>query len=267
MQKITPVYAITLAFVSFMSYAMPLSARPAATVSKNSNNLPVNFVQQPELPNNGAPVGRRQGAAGRGNCALEPPLTALVPAVNKTLDEGQAKATYVLGKTTAEHPTFWFYLPYSPKSLRSVEFVLQEGDEDVYRTPIAPPQKPGIVSFRLPSTATPLEIDKQYRWFLKINFNCDSQQLSDGKDYVEGWVQRVQLSPNLTRQLEAATPQQRIALYAENGIWHEALTTLADLRLVDAQDATLQDDWTELLQSTGLADIASKPIVPCCTLK
>ncbi len=267
MQKITRAYAITLAFVSSISYAIPVLAQPAATVSKIPDNLGSHFVQQPEFPDSGTPVGRRRGAAGRGNCTVDQPLTALVPAINKTLDEGQGKATYVWAKTVAERPTFSYYLPYSPKSLRSIEFVLQKGEDDVYRAPVALPQRPGIVSVSLPSTAKPLEIGEKYHWFLKISMNCDSQQLSDGKDYVEGWVQRVELNPNLARQLEAATPQQRAALYAANGIWHEALTTLAALRLVNAEDATLKDDWTELLQSTGLADIASKPIVPCCTLK
>lgn len=267
MHKITRAYAITLTFFSLMSCAMPVVAKPATTVSKKPDNSGVQFVQQPEFPDNGTPVGRRQGAAGRGNCTVDQPLTALVPAFNKTLNEGQGKATYVWAKTVDEYPTFWYYLPYSPKSLRSIEFVLQDGEDDVYRTAVALPQRPGIVSFRLPSTAKPLEINKPYHWFFKINFNCDSQQLSDGKDYVEGWVQRVQLNPNLARQLKAASPQQRAALYAANGIWHEALTTLAALRLVDAEDATLKEDWTGLLQSTGLADIASKPIVQCCTLK
>lgn len=125
MQKLTNTSAITMALISLTSYTVPVTAQ-SDVASNNPNNLGIHFVQQPQLPDNGTPIGRRKGAAGRGNCATELRLTALVPAVEKNLTEGGGKATYVWGKTTAEYPTFWFYVPYSSTSLRSVEFVLQE---------------------------------------------------------------------------------------------------------------------------------------------
>ncbi len=266
MQKITHPYAITLALVSFLSYAMPVWAKPDATFSNIPASLQVHFAQPP-LPDNGTPTGRPRGAAGRGNCTLNPPLTALVPVIEKNLGKVQGKVAYVWGKTVAEYPTFWFYVPYSHTSLRSVEFVLQDAeDNDVYRTHVSLPRMPGVVSLRLPSTSTPLKIGKMYHWFFKIKANCDSPKLTDVKDYVDGWVQRVMLSPTLKSQLEAATPQQRIALYATNGIWYEALTTLATLRLVNLEDASLRADWTSLLQSANLVYIASKPIVSTALL-
>ena len=269
MYKVTNTSVITMALVSLSSYPMLVLASPTL-VSSNPNNLGVHFVQQPELPDNGTPTGRREGAAGRGNCATESRLTALVPAFEKTLADDGKKATYVWGKTSAEYPTFWFYVPYSSASLRSVEFVLQDGEDDVYRSPVTLPNTPGIVSFRLPSTEKPLEVGKMYHWFFKVNVNCAAKQLSNAKeyqDYVEGWVQRVELNSRVTHQLETATPQQRIAIYAANGIWHEALSAIADLRLLEPQAATLKDDWTEMLQFAGLSDIASKPLVKCCTIK
>lgn len=264
MQKIKPTYAIALALVSLTTYTMPILASHTP-VSNNPDNLRVHFVQQPQLPDNGTPTGRRKGAAGRGNCVLEKPLTALVPAIEKNLTEDGAKATYVWGKTITEYPTFWFYVPYSATSLRSVEFVLQEGEEDVYKAPVTLPKTPGIVSLRLPSTEKPLEVGKMYNWFFKVNVDCASLQPSNGKDSVEGWVQRVELSSRLTKQLETATPQQRIAIYAANGIWYEALSAIADLRKLET--LTFKDYWTALLHSAGLSDIASKPIVQCCNVE
>jgi hypothetical protein len=259
MQKITNISAIITTLFSLTSYAMPVLASHSLV---NHSNLRVQF-QQPQLPDNGTPTGRRKGAAGRGNCADEQRLTALVPTFEKNLPEGRGKVTYVWGQSIAEYPTFWFYVPYAAKSLRSVEFVLQDGEDDVYRSPITLPRTPGIVSFRLTSSAKPLEVGKMYHWFLKVNVNCESQQLSDIKDYVEGWVQRVKINPSLNSQLKTATPQQRIAIYAANGIWYEALSAIAD----SEQDATLRDDWAELLQSAGLSDISSKPFVQCCNLE
>lgn len=268
MYQLTHTHAITLALISFTSYAMPVEANPAAmTISSNHNSQQLRLVDPP-LPPSGTPVGRRRGAAGRGgfgNCSLNPPLTALVPAIEQPT--GKGKAVYVWGKTMAAYPTFWFYIPNSRSSLRSVEFVLQdEQDNDVYRTSVRVPQRQGIISLRLPSTSTPLKMNHNYHWFLKTEMAlvCGRQQPVIVKDAVEGWVQRVQPHLNLASQLKVATPQQQISLYATNGFWYDALNTLAQLRQQKPEDVTLRANWRELLQSAGLSEIASKSLIPCC---
>jgi len=277
LQQMKLAFAATMTLVGFMSDPPQVQAQTAISVASTTKQVASRFVPPPP-PDRGAP-GQRKGAASRGGasfgaCAsVEKPLTALVP-VTKTLGGSQGGTSVmspsesVWGLTVVEHPTFWFYVPYSLTSLRSVEFVLQdEKDNDVYRTPVTPPEMAGIVSLRLPPMLTPLLIGKRYHWFFKIKIACAPKKQFNVKDYVEGWVQRVTLSPTLTRQLKAATPQQRIALYAKNGIWHDALTTLAELRLVAPEDATLKADWNDLLQSAGLAYIASQPIVQCCSFE
>lgn len=264
MQKIKSASAITLALISFNSYAIPGLAKPTAVVSNVANSAQLRFTAPP-LPPTGTPIGRRRGAAGR-KCALAQPLTALVPATEQSLGEG--KVNYVWGKTSAEYPTFWFYVPDTHTSLNSVEFVLQdEQDNDLYRTRVSLPKAPGVVSLQLPSTATPLKVNQKYHWFFKIagEVSCDRQNPSLFKDSVEGWVQRVKPDPTFISQLEAATPQQRVVLYARNGFWYDALTTLAELRLMQPGDANFKADWNGLLQSVGLSNVAAQPIVRCCT--
>jgi hypothetical protein len=55
-------------------------------------------------------------------------------------------------------------------------------------------------------------------------------------------------------------------LYAENGIWHDALTQLAQLRRSHPQAKNFRNDWQKLLTDIGLEELANKPITPCCTL-
>ncbi|MBV8885555.1 MAG: DUF928 domain-containing protein [Chroococcidiopsidaceae cyanobacterium CP_BM_RX_35] len=264
MQKIRFTYAITLALVSCTSSAMLTWVKPVAIANNTPNSWGVQLFAPPPLPDNGAPTGRSRGAAGRGNkCVVEPPLTALVPAAEQSLGKEQRKVTYVWGKTVAEYPTFWFYVPYGRASLRSIEFVLQDAeDNDIYRTSVKLTDIPGVIGLPLPSKLAPLKIGKLYHWFFKTKATCDAQQPSGLEDYVEGWVQRVQISPVLAKQLEAATPPQQFTIYSANGIWYEALTTLAELRLAAPKDATLNASWVKLLQSAGLGDISSKPIEP-----
>lgn len=284
MQKTMQAAAIALAIAGFTSSSAQVRAQPTELASnppmgtqgrlvqlkpskapaRRDPTVRVRFVP-PKLPDTGAPGGR-QGAGSRGNCsAVEPKLTALVPAVEQTLVKGQEKTTHVWGLTVAEYPAFWFYVPYSRMSVRSVEFVLQDrADNEVYQTPVTPPETPGVISLRLPSTAAPLEIGKLYHWYFKIY--CNSAKTSDPVDpvFVEGWVQRAVLSPTFESQLAAAIPQQRSTLYAANGIWYDALTSLAEFRLVDPENAALTADWADLLQSVGLNNVVSAPIVQCC---
>jgi hypothetical protein len=176
----------------------------------------------------------------------KPPLTALVPTTNLGL--------------TVTNPTFWFYVPYTLTHEHSVEFVLKNENNDVYKTKFAGlGTPPGIVSLRLPSTV-PLKADKNYDWYLYIY--CDSQN-KDKFVFVNGLVRRVE-RPNLKSQLQSATPQKRIILYATEGIWYDALTGLAELHRAYPQDYKLNDDWAGLLQSVGLEKLAPEPFVPCC---
>jgi hypothetical protein len=191
------------------------------------------------------------------------PLTALVPVIKESSSEGKGRlavtttAKSVLGLTAAKHPTFWFYIPYALTPKGSIEFVLlDEQNNYVHKSTFtATGASPGIIGFRLPSTATPLELGKMYHWYFLVNCNLGNPV------FVEGWVQRTTLRPGLIRQLESATPRERVALYAANGIWHEALTTLAELYRAAPEDTRLATDWTTLLQAADLGNITSEPLV------
>lgn len=242
--------------------------------SQQSNTTKIRFVQptlkkQPE--NRGAPRDRR-GAGTRGDdCPVtNKPLTGLVPLVSKTANQkqvttGTANTEYVLGLTTAEHPTFWFYVPYVPKNINSVKFVLlDEKNNSLTKEPIpiTLSTTPGVIRVTVPVTEKPLEIGQYYHWYFLID--CNPQSRSEDIA-VEGLVQRIVPSSELTRRLQAATPRQRVALYAQAGIWQDAVTTLGELRRAKLQDATLAADWKELLESVGLEDIATEAIAECCT--
>lgn len=171
----------------------------------------------------------------------EKPLTALIPETG-------------WGLTTAEQPTLWFYVPYS--SSLSGEFVLMdEANQTVYQTPLTLTGAPGVVSLPLSSKAARFETGKRYHWYFNIYCKPEQPPL-----FVEGWIQRVELNPNLKTQLEKATLQERVALYADNGIWHDALTASAELRRTDPKN----NDWAALLQAIGRNDVVSEPIVECC---
>lgn len=220
-----------------------------------NSNLLAQFIPPPLPSDQEAPSGRRQGGASRclecKNNDLR--LTALVPG-------NHSRSSLAL--TTAEYPHFWFYIPYKLTPSDSVEFVVQDAtDHYVYKTTFTAPETPsGVISLSLPPGVAPLEIGKRYHWTFLVKDVSNSV-------FVQGSVQRVTLNPTLIRQLKAATPSDRVALYAANGIWHETLTTLAELRCMKPQDAALTATWVDLLRSVGLNNIAIEPIVQCFTPK
>jgi hypothetical protein len=126
----------------------------------------------------------------------------------------------------------------------------------IYQTAIALPEKPGIISVSVPNNI-PLAVNKRYRWFLTVD--CDPQNDSS-PTYVEGVIKRVTLDEKVTEKLATATPLQRFDIYLQNGIWHEALKTLSQLRQDKPEDKAIQEQWQSLLTSIRLEDVASQPL-------
>ncbi|MDZ8066250.1 MAG: DUF928 domain-containing protein [Nostoc sp. DedQUE08] len=251
---LSPLKALVLSATFLLVNITQLSAQ-----TQQLNTTKIRFVQpslEKQPANRGAPRDRT-GAGTRGDCpAANKPLTALVPLESKT----------VLSLTTDEHPTFWFYVPYVPKNINLVKFVLlneQNNSLTKEPIPITLSNTPGVIRVSIPKTEKPLEIGQYYHWYFLID--CNPQSRSDDIA-VEGLVQRIIPKEELTRALDTATPRQRVALYAQAGVWQDALTTLGELRTRQRQDATLATDWKDLLESVGLENISTEAIVPCCSL-
>ncbi|NES24491.1 MAG: DUF928 domain-containing protein [Symploca sp. SIO3E6] len=244
-QRITLIFPLTVVLVGFIGGFRGLWAEPAWAIAINPSQPVLEF----EPPNDGAP-GDREDAGSRPGCPKqEKPFTALVPATN-------------LGVTVAAYPTFWLYMPYRSGS---VELVLEDEDTKnrVYQTRFQVKDGAGIISFRLPETAPPLEIGKKYRW--RFFFFCKPARESDFLA-VNGVIKREPLTAMLRSQLEQVSPRERVALYAKNGWWHETFTELAELRRAKPQDSSLAANWAKLLKHplVGLDEIVSEPLVPCC---
>ena len=238
------------------------------------NNAPIKFKPPPPPPNRSAAGDRGEGAS-RGCGNGKQSLIALVPSYKQTmkLDGGETiPVTKIWGLTTAKYPNFWFSVPYEKSSITKMEFVIkdesQKPNETIYRTILNKPKMPGIISVPINKTAEPLQIsktmhEKMYHWYLKVRVKCNREQPAELRT-VDGWIERVKLNPQLAHRLKQATPLQQVALYAENGIWHNALTNLAKLRLAKPKDASLFANWTSLLKSEELDSVASHSLSKCC---
>ncbi|MDY6901472.1 MAG: DUF928 domain-containing protein [Cyanobacteriota bacterium] len=262
--------ALITAFFSSIAYLLPINAQLT-----NSGSSGINFTPPPPPPDRSA-AGERGSAASRGCGSGEESLMALVPDYKETinLDGGETiPVTKIWGLTTDEYPTFWFFVPYDKSSITEMEFVIQDKSQKpirtIYREILNKPEKPGIISVSTKKAIEePLQIgktkhQKKYHWFLKLKVKCSPQQAVESKS-VDGWIERVNLNPQLTKRIEQATPLQKAALYAENGIWHNALTTLGEARLSQPNNASFLTNWLSLLKSEKLDKLENYPLVNCC---
>ncbi|MBE9124889.1 MULTISPECIES: DUF928 domain-containing protein [unclassified Coleofasciculus] len=252
--------AVAIASVLSVCIINPINAQPLPNRgADNVSSLRQIHFNSPDLTGRGRP-GDRKSAASRGQCHLgnsSESLYALIPDTN-------------LGLTVDGHPTFWFYFPDQVSKFHSMKFALwSEKGQKIYETTYqAATIQPGVVSIPVPETAPVLEQNQNYNWILTA-YCEDPQQASDPTDpqkvRVRGSIQRITPTPELEQELKAAvTPREQAYLYAQKGVWFNALTILGNLRRTETGNGTLDTDWTNLLSDIGLNEISQKPIVECC---
>lgn len=187
----------------------------------------------PPAPETGTPNGQRTPGGTRPELKIackqtDIPVTALVPENGK-------------GLTSAEHPVFWFYIPYAPQEVSAIEFSLHNWEETttIYRTSLQLTKTPGIISIPLPSNPKySLKLNESYHWYFIVH--CQPQKTFENEIVLDGWVTRVQQS---------------------NTLWYDELTNLAKLYLSEPQNPEVKNDWEQLLKSVGLDGIARVPLV------
>lgn len=170
-------------------------------------------------------------------------FSALLPASNQ-------------GLTTASYPTILAYLPET--SAENLFFSWRDEDNQDHYQAILPIQKEGgIISLSLSENAPPLEVGKSYQWALGIM--CDGR-LQPDSPMVQGQVKRVELASGIQNRLDDNISLKNAALYGENGLWYDTVTTLAQLKAAQPGDRELESNWNELLNSVGLAEISKAPL-------
>jgi hypothetical protein len=202
----------------------------------------------PEGTDRGAPP-RTTGAGTRGNCVTNEalPLTPIMPKNN-------------IGTTTQPNPSIFVYVPETKAT--EVEILLQDqNNQEIYSAVLPWSNDSGVIKFSLPETVQ-LEINQPYTWSFTLICETVVEGHSTYDRYsVDGIFERQPKTENLAQKLQQATsPLELAQAYAQAGIWVETLAILAQL-----YDSYPQE-WSELLQSVELDQVAQVPLSPCYTL-
>ncbi len=159
-----------------------------------------------------------------------------------------------IGLTTQQRPSIMVYVPES--SAQTAFFSMQDEDfNHYYQTTLQLPQKAGVMEIKIPDEAPALATGKNYQYSLAMICGVE---LEPDDPLISGWIQRVQPKGNLVNQKASVELASRLA---SNGIWLDAVSTLAELRKSEPNNQSFINSWQQLLNSAGLSEIAQEPIV------
>jgi Domain of Unknown Function (DUF928) len=228
MMRLTlPVFFAT---VTIAGISLPVSANPPVSAAHKRRYV----------PRADRPVPKRTEAGGTRGCSVNTQgadIQLLVPASN-------------LGHTVADRPTFAWYVNNPQNQPLPLQFSLVAPGilKPIYQQKLTTTQS-GVMQLTLPPEAAALTVDRAYRWM--VSWSCDQARPSE-QLHRRAWIERIAPSAALSQNLAGAkTVPDRVTVYAQSGLWHEAIGLAAEHR----QEAPVQVMWQELLQDGELPAI------------
>jgi hypothetical protein len=165
-----------------------------------------------------------------------------------------------IGQTLSGHPTFFWHLS-QPVSV-PIQFTLVEPGvtEPLFVKQIDSP-KAGMMQQELPKDRPELVPGRTYGW--SVTLVCNARRPS-ANPYFYSWIERVPTTPALEQQLAEVTSQssgnassdrERALLYAEAGLWYDALATISKAQVTNPNNPFVQTDFLSLLDQVGLSEV------------
>lgn len=228
--------ALGLLFVMLIMapFSTHLSAEEAGGSSAVKGST--GFAYRP--PMRGAPASRVGGGSrGIGDTTLE--LSVLAP--DHT------------GLTTRSEPTLYWYLSRPANARLDVTVINDEDIDPLLEHIIGTPKSAGIQKLDLAAAGTTLKPGIEYRWFVSVT--PDEEQRSN--DIIaSGTIQYNVPDADLERRIAGADARALVGIYAEQGIWYDALDEISRAIEQNPADAGLRAERAALLEQVGLKTAA-----------
>ena len=151
--------------------------------------------------------------------------------------------------TTTEQPSLYWYIS-KPTSL-PVELTVMDpqGIKPILETQLPSPTKAGIQRVKLADYNVHLAPGAAYRWFVAVVPDADRRS----KDILAGGaIERVDLQEDVKAKVAKASDKELPFVYAQAGLWYDALKSISDLIDAAPQNQELQNQRTALLKQVGL---------------
>jgi hypothetical protein len=161
------------------------------------------------------------------------------------------------GLTTQEQPSLFWYQSKPAKARFELTIMEEDAVKPVFEVNFERAAKAGIQRLRLADQGVKLAVGVEYKWVVALVTDPNNRS----SDLVaSGFVKRVEASPELKAKLKDAAPSAVPAIYAEAGIWHDALGSLSDLIEAQPGDKALLAERADLLRQVGLKAAAADSV-------
>jgi hypothetical protein len=239
----------SIALVAGTSYAQPDPAAspssaataapvaPPAPVASAPARAPMKLTYKPPAGAGNIPTRVSGGARGGG---ADTSLLALVP-------EHAALTTH------AQPSLFWFQ---SKPAKAKLELALVEPKKakPVLALTSGTANKVGIHRIKLVNHKIELQPDVLYEWTVAIVPDAENRS----KDVIaKGVIKRVSSPSGLAEKVENVSDTEKAAIYAEAGIWYDALEAISNAVDAHPEDASLREQRASLLKQVGLPQAAA----------
>ncbi|AFY57159.1 protein of unknown function (DUF928) [Rivularia sp. PCC 7116] len=182
-----------------------------------------------------------------GSCAI-----AKVSSKNTSIVKLLPKSN--IGLTAKQRPSIMVYVPAT--TARKAFFSIQdENFNHHYQATLDLPEEAGIMEIKLPASAPVLATGKKYQYSLAM---ICGEYLEPDDQLISGWIERVESKGNMLNQKVSVELASELA---GEGMWYDALSTLAELRKSQPSNQYVANSWQQLLNSVGLDEIAQESIV------
>ena len=159
-----------------------------------------------------------------------------------------------VGLTTQAQPTLCWYQSASAESM-AFELTLNLDDETILEQTLSQASNSGIQKLDLAASDITFKPEVYYEWIIALIPDPNDR----AQDIISSTlIQRVPVTDTLGKALQAADDQQYASVYANEGIWYDALASLETAIEATPDNEKLQLDRIALFEQAGL-----KKVVEC----
>lgn len=160
-----------------------------------------------------------------------------------------------VGLTTFEQPTLYWYL--ADESTAPVEITLIDGTtvKPLIEFRVSAPAPAGVHAVHLADHDVRLTPEKDYKWSVSIVNDPDRRS----RDFsASAYIRRRELPSAVQGKLAIAASQgHAVFVYADNGIWYDAIASVSARIEAAPDDPEPRDHRAALLEQVGLSEVAA----------
>lgn len=164
-----------------------------------------------------------------------------------------------IGVTTQEQPSLFWYQSKPAQAKFELTLLQESKVKPLIQIQVERSTKAGIQRLKLSDHGAKLTPGVEYQWVVALVTDPENRS----SDLVaSGVIKRVEATADLKEKISKAGLESRAGVYAEAGIWYDALAVLSDQ--IDAQpgNKSLRETRSDLLRQVGLKAAAGSDGAP-----